>query len=321
MRSYLCNKVHVPFSIDGDLSKPVWEAAPWTDDFVDIEGDVRPKPRFRTRAKMLWDERCLYVAAYLDEPHVWATLTEHDSVIFHDNDFELFLDPDGDNHLYAELEINALNTTWDMLMVKPYRDGGPPVAGWEIHGMQTAVRIDGTLNDPSDEDKGWSVEIALPWKALSEISGTQPCPPKAGNQMRINFSRVEWHTTIENGKYVKVPKTPEDNWVWSPQGVIDMHRPEHFGVIQFADGPAEIKPYQGVAEREALMRVYYAQRNYREAHGHWAGHVSKLDLSIPGLELFATPTDFEAVLGEWHVDAKSRLWKGDFAPAGRPTWD
>jgi hypothetical protein len=26
---------------------------------------------------------------------------------------------------------------------------------------------------------------------------------------------------------------PEDNWVWSPQGLIDMHVPEHWGYITF----------------------------------------------------------------------------------------
>ena len=56
---------------------------------------------------MLWDDQFFYVGAELEEPHVWATLTERDSVIFHDNDFEVFIDPDGDTHLYYELEMNA----------------------------------------------------------------------------------------------------------------------------------------------------------------------------------------------------------------------
>jgi hypothetical protein len=34
---------------------------------------------------MLWDDQFFYVAAELAEPHVWATLDIHDSVIFHDN--------------------------------------------------------------------------------------------------------------------------------------------------------------------------------------------------------------------------------------------
>ncbi|HQI44441.1 MAG TPA: hypothetical protein PK949_10040, partial [Dysgonamonadaceae bacterium] len=63
--------------------------------------------------------------------------------------------------------------------------------------------------------------------------------PSAGDQWRVNFSRVEWHTNIENGKYVKKKDPvsgkplPEENWVWSPQGVVDMHRPEMWGFVHF----------------------------------------------------------------------------------------
>ena len=108
MRSYLCHKVSQPFELNGRLDKSPWTQAEWTEDFVDIEGDVKPKPRFRTRAKMLWDNEYLYIGAELEEPDVWANLTVRDSVIFQDNDFEIFIDPNGDNHLYAEFEMNAL---------------------------------------------------------------------------------------------------------------------------------------------------------------------------------------------------------------------
>ena len=104
--------------IDGRVDEAAWKAAPWTDRFVDIQGDVRPRPRFHTQAKMLWDDTYFYVAAVLEEPHVWGTLTMHDSVIFHDNDFEIFIDPDGDNQEYYEIEINALNTEWDLFLKK-----------------------------------------------------------------------------------------------------------------------------------------------------------------------------------------------------------
>ncbi len=119
---------------------------------------------------MLWDDNYFYVAARLDEPHVWGTLTKHDSVIFHDNDFEIFIDPDGDNHQYYEIEINALNTEWDLFLGKPYRNGGPAVNEWEIPGLKTGVHVYGTLNNPSDRDEGWSVEFAIPWKVLAEYA-------------------------------------------------------------------------------------------------------------------------------------------------------
>ena len=135
------------------------------------EARQAPPPRHETHVRLLWDDQYLYVGANLVEPHLWATYTERDAVIYHENDFEVFLDPDGDCHDYAELEINALNTVWDLLLVKPYRDGGPALDGWDIKGLRTAVHLDGTLNDPRDTDRGWSVEIAIPWRALKECAG------------------------------------------------------------------------------------------------------------------------------------------------------
>jgi hypothetical protein len=49
----------------------------------------------------------------------------------------------------------------------------------------------------------------------------------------VNFSRVQWRVNIQDGKYIKVPGLKEDNWVWSPQGLIDMHVPEMWGYVRF----------------------------------------------------------------------------------------
>jgi hypothetical protein len=297
-KGYVCYRSPGPVAIDGKLTDPAWDAAPWTEAFADIEGDAKPKPRFRTRAKMLWDDEALYIAAELEEPHVWGYLTAHDSVIFHDNDFEVFLDPDGDNHLYAELELNARNTTWDLLLTKPYKDGGKAVNAWEIAGLKTAVHIDGTLNDPRDTDRGWTLEIRWPWAGLKELTGV-PVPPKDGGRWRVNFSRVEWDTEVIDGKYVKVKGRPEHNWVWSPQGVIDMHRPERWGYLQFstaAPGTAAFRPDPDWEVKDLLHRVYYAQRVYRKANGRYAGGVADLGLkgARPAAAVEATRTTFEA---------------------------
>lgn len=235
---YVCYHTPTAPHIDGVLDDECWKKAPWTASFQDIRGKDFPKPAYDTRVKMLWDDHYFYVAAYLEEPHIQGTITQRDAVIFHDNDFEVFIDPDGDTHLYYEFEMNALNTIWDLLLVKPYREGGPALNGYDAKGLRSAVYIDGTLNDPSDIDKAWYVEIAFPLDVLAELNGNRK--PSDGDQWRVNFSRVEWHTTIENGKYVKEKdpisgKTlPEENWVWSPQGVVDMHRPEMWGFIHFS---------------------------------------------------------------------------------------
>jgi hypothetical protein len=267
-----------PPKIDGRLDDRAWFTTEWTHDFVDIEGDTRPRPRFRTRVKMLWDAQFFYVAAELDEPHVWATLTKHDSVIFHDNDFEVFIDPDGDNHAYYELEINALNTEWDLFLPVPYRDGGKARDDWEIPGLKTAVHVNGTLNDPTDRDTGWSVELAIPWAVLGEHA-RRPAPPRPGDRWRVNFSRVEWRTTVAGKTTTKVPGAKEDNWVWSPQGVVDMHRPERWGYVEFRTDVHDRTYFRTdptLAVRDFLMSVYYAEQT------HWREHKA-FAASIPAL--------------------------------------
>ena len=183
----------MPLQIDGRLSEPAWSAAPWSDPFVDIDGTRRPP--LATRVKMLWDDEFLYFGADLEEPQLWATLDERDSVIFQDNDFEIFIDPDGDTHAYFEIEINALNTVWDLLLIQPYRDGGPAIHAWDIAGLRTAVNLRGTINRPEDRDEGWSIEVAIPWKILAEAAPRR-ARPRAGDQWRVNFSRVQWQLDV-----------------------------------------------------------------------------------------------------------------------------
>jgi hypothetical protein len=260
---------------------------------------------------MLWDDTYLYIGAEIQEPHVRATLTEHDSVIFRDNDFEIFMDPKGDSQLYSEFEMNALNTTWDLLLVKPYRTGGPPLNGWEMKGLKTAVQVHGTINDPSDTDQGWTAEIAYPWAAIGEICRGATCPPVDGNQWRINFSRVEWQTRIVGGKYETVPGTREDNWVWSPQWLVDMHRPDRWGVLQFttkATGDVPLVPLDGWNERQILFHVWELETGFRREHGRWASSPRDIGLATPGLKLFTTPDQFEASLGDYRIDQELRLW-------------
>jgi hypothetical protein len=312
-KSYVCYRTAEPVTADGVLDEAAWAAAPWTDAFVDIEGDVRPAPRFETRAKMLWDDDYFYVAAEMAEPHVWAKLTDRDAVIFYDNDFEVFIDPDSDTQEYYELEINAFGTEWDLLLTKPYRDGGTAIDSWDIQGLVTGIDVRGTLNDPSDTDEGWSVELAIPWKVLEECAH-KATPPKDGDHWRVNFSRVEWRTEVVDGDYVKVtdPETgkplPEDNWVWSPQGLVNMHYPEMWGYVQFStaapgEGGAAFKPDPEHDARAALMKLYYAQRTHFGNRERYAASVEELDLEThPGgsfvwpPEIHVTPGSYEASL-------------------------
>lgn len=209
--------------IDGKLNEGDWAKAIPTENFVDIRGKGYPEPTKATWAKMMWDDENLYIGARLIEDNVIANLSQRDTIIYHDNDFEVFIDPDGDGQHYFEIENNAKGVVFDLMLDKPYRSGGSFFIPWNCEGLQLATSIDGTLNKPGDVDKAWYVEMAIPFKALKRDFSD----PKSYNPWRINFSRVEW----------LVPGQPEENWVWSPTGRVDMHMPERWGFLRFVDAP------------------------------------------------------------------------------------
>jgi hypothetical protein len=274
-----------PIVVDGALDEKAWADVPWTQPNPDICGTPGPdgfcstagncaddqkrshgcaKPRFATRQKLRWDEKYLYVAAMLEEPMVWANNTKHQSVIFADNDYEVFISPDGSNHFYKEYEMNAKGVWWDLCLNKPYSNGGYENStrvfnssnnpGWDDPGLRTAAKVYGCeANIPPSGGKscvGWSLEIAFPLDAIS-FNNTNTLPIKPGSYWRINFSRVEWQAHIEGGKaapesmpahYVLGEKAgdgscdwpcpggckqnPGDNWLWAPLGIVDVHQPE-----------------------------------------------------------------------------------------------
>jgi hypothetical protein len=329
VEKYICYQTNEPIRIDGMLDERDWSTANASSLFVDIEGVVKPDPKFQTKVKMLWNEEYFYIAAWLEEPHLWATYTQRESVIFHENDFEVFIDPDGDTHKYFEIEINALNTIWDLLLTKPYRDGGKPISSWDAEGMQTAVSLYGTINDPTDVDSCWTIEFAIPWRALKSDEEWHVIP-KDGDQWKINFSRVQWDLDLAGNSYRKSvdPSTnkpfPENNWVWSPQCVVNMHRPETWGVVQFAgmkvgENTQDFMEDEDLECKWALRQLYYAQRAYWHQHKEYASELGILNLDIASiiaeeLNIDITTSGYQASLycnktgTLWNIQQDGRMW-------------
>jgi hypothetical protein len=279
-KTYVAAKTATPITIDGDEADISWNKTEWTDLFEDIENGIKPK--YATKVKMLWDETNFYILAKMEEPHVWANLKQRDTIIFYNNDFEVFIDPDSDTFNYYELEINALNTAWDLFLTKPYREDDIVVLNdWNIPGLKSAVKINGTLNNPNDTDQGWVLEMAIPWASYKTSYFDKNVP--VDKFWRVNFSRVNWQHSIVDGQYERKKDAqgkflPEYNWVWSPMGVINMHEPEKWGYVYFSskEGTDNFTIPQDEKVKWELYNLYRAQKEYNQKHKVWAKSIADL---------------------------------------------
>ncbi|WP_242155784.1 carbohydrate-binding family 9-like protein [Aestuariivivens sediminis] len=310
-QTYVAVKTSETIEIDGIAKEDAWKKAEWTNDFIDIEGDKTPT--YQTRVKMLWDENYFYIFADIKEPHVWGTLKQRDTIIFYNNDFEIFIDPDGDTHNYYELEINALNTVWDLFLGKPYREINNAVLNdWNCTGLKSAVHVKGTLNNSKDTDEGWTMEMAIPFKAL-RMGFNQNNVPK-DQFWRVNFSRVNWNFELNRGTYSRKKDhtgkfLPEYNWVWSPTGVINMHVPELWGYVYFSSKDIGQEDTFVIPNDEKvkweLYKLYRAQKAYYEIHDNWATSVdliAKTPILIDGKTISPNLENYH--LG-WTISVKS----------------
>lgn len=276
--TYAAYRTRGKIKVDGKLSEKDWSRAASSETFVDISGPGFPKPSKETTVKMLWDEDYLYIGATLQEDNIVGNLKQRDTIIWKQNDFEIFIDPDGDGVNYFEIETNVRGTLLDLIMDKPYRSGGNFFSPWDGKGVQVAVYCKGTIGKSSDKDQYWTVEAAIPRKSLMwgfTDPDTETC-------WRINFSRVEW-----------LQADKEENWVWSPTGKVDMHMPERWGYLIFVNAPvgSKVAPAPVNIDKDAyklLWAMFYAQLDAKTRTGRYLASEAEFGLTLDEREKAVT---------------------------------
>lgn len=253
---YVAYRTAVKPEIDGCLDEFAWQHAPRSPRFRDL---IRGAEAIHdTRAAVLWDDEYLYVAYWIEEPDLQATLTERDAPIYQNNDVEFFI---AGRDAYYEFEINSFGTIYEVLFIwdDVYKsDGYDKMEGlavdqpgsqvfmgvgykehprnprkgffqWDLPGLKTAVSLDGTINDSSDRDRGWTVELALPWSGMEVLAkgDNRSLPPRDHDVWRMDFSRFNQYKEAP-------PANDPGGWAWSPHGVWDSHVPECFTYIHFS---------------------------------------------------------------------------------------
>lgn len=335
-RVYNARRVAAPITIDGDIYKPVWEEVPWSEDFLDIQGVDAPQGSgpfegTRTRMKMRWDDEYLYIATEMSADN-WPIIAEfekrNEPIFQKDSDIEVFIDADGSHHHYKELEVNAKNVVWNLMLDKPYSSGGAEHSGrvakpgepnyWDVKGQKTATKMYGELGKSNPNGK-WTAEMALSHAdTLSRLQDKQASKPSPGRSWRINFSRVE-----RGGKY---------NWVWSPQmlwsptaqrfaGEISMHAPESWGYIHFVEtsdtSNSWVDPNWPL--KAAAAQLFHAEK-YALSQGGVTGPLSLAELHERG---YISKNAFETL--KVNIKTESKDWSASLQDSsncvGDVRWD
>jgi len=259
---YEARRAPIGMALTGQEGDQAWAGAPRTPRFVDmLTGEPAP---LDTQAAILWDEHALHIAFWAAEPNIVATMTQRDDLLFFENDLEVFIDG---GEAYYELEINALGTIYEVFYVwrDAYRPGskwdtprfdvhGPNVrtfggdfdadaktfwsgrhprgARWafldyDLPGLSVKVAVDGTINDPTDIDVGWSAKLSIPWSGLADLADGRSLPPNPGDTWGIFLGRFQQLSTRSPGRRATA------GWAAHQFGVADTHVPECFTQVTF----------------------------------------------------------------------------------------
>lgn len=205
-------QVSSPPTIDGVLSESLWEEERTT--LVDSRHG-EPWDGNAGFVVIAWDDDFLYAAASFVDRDVWSTMHDHDDPLWKEEVFELFVFGSAPATRYLELQLSPRGVTFDAKFAA-HRKGEP---AWDS-AWRTAVDLRGTLDNRKDRDKGWSVEVAVPWTEICEHTATS-CPPEPGATLRVNAFRFE---RPRKGKTVGL--------ALSPTRVPDFHAADNAAVVE-----------------------------------------------------------------------------------------
>jgi hypothetical protein len=219
-RRIVVPKLHGTITVDGQLSEPVWNKAAVIKPFS-INTNAGPAREY-TEARIWYDAEALYLGWICRDIDIQATYTNRDSRFWEEEVVELFITPKALNR-YFELQWNPLGGVFDAIIDNELDASGRSKSfqgDWSFtaKGMKSAVKVKGTVNDSSDKDEYWQVEIKLPFSDLGQAA------PKPKDVWRANFFRFN-----------RTKGLPVEELSWSPTFLPGFHEPSRFGFLEFGE--------------------------------------------------------------------------------------
>lgn len=185
-KDYHCRFSKIAIEVDGKADDEIWQKIEPVS-FVPNEAEpLKAKSNF----KAVWDKNYVYFLFWIEDKDIQGKMTKRDDHLWHEEVMEIFLDADCNPKTYYEFEWNPLNTLLDLYVLNPNcsRELIRQWWSWDCQGIKSAVQIDGTLNNSKDIDKGWMLEVAIPF---SEIQTAKNIPPKEGDVWKFDLTRRE----------------------------------------------------------------------------------------------------------------------------------
>jgi hypothetical protein len=303
VEQYTVKKVQSKITVDGRLDEQVWDLAKATKEFVVLGSSQKAKSM--ATAKMLWDDTFLYIGFYCQDAKIWATFTDRDDPLYQEDVVEVYIDPDGDGNNYLEIEVNPLNTIFDLWLTKPWADGGKGNTAWTMAGLETAIVISGTVAQNSDEDSAWFCEMAMPFSEMQFAAPSRHFPPVENDRWRFNLYRFDRSST--SGSVGEAT-----GWSQTNGG---QHEPDKFGVITFGGLMTDVFADQSIKNVEDFI----LGQNYPNPFNPSttiqfsipaAGHVSLVVYDMLGQKI-------ETLLNGHHQKGSHNVtWTADDLPSG-----
>ncbi|NND31435.1 MAG: carbohydrate-binding family 9-like protein [Saprospiraceae bacterium] len=214
-----------PMEIDGKMNEPAWQKTETRslDYFYGIEKD---SDKQNATFRMLWDDAYLYAFFDCDDKFLTASETKRDGRPYMDDCAELFLIPAPDSlEMHYGFELNLYKASNDFIYLDNIYQGKKGSVYSYNPEFQVEVTYNGTLNDNSDIDVGWTMELAIP---LNLFRGMEKFSPvQAGNQWAFLALRQERNDPE--------PRRRVCSTIFPVYGIENVHHARRFGLLEFVD--------------------------------------------------------------------------------------
>lgn len=215
---YLVRRATSAVKIDGELAEDAWaDAFPEVSlSFLWNEQTGAPQP---TYIRLLYDDAALYVAFRAVDADINARFSQRDDPTFLDDAVEIFINPERSQQtVYYGFEMNARGVLYDYLNL----NSRTLFKRFDATNVEIGVKLNGTLNDRSDVDEQWTLELAIPWENFERLSLE---PPTAGTVWKANLNRWDG---VQPDRRMSIWSDPMNDESWP-------HVPSRFGDLVFVD--------------------------------------------------------------------------------------